>query len=107
MVFDNDKTIFEYLEPFGNDMISSFKGRDLDELLCYLDKYYLEYRDSLGLDSDITFGIEIEIEHFKCKINEFSGFQLLINNVVGNDKWDTKNDISLYNYNSFDNKVIF
>ena len=107
MIFDNDKTIFKYLKPLGNEMISTFRGRDLDEFLLYLNNYYLEYRDSLGLDDEITFGIEIEIERFKCKLDKFDEFQVLINNVVGNDRWDTKNDISLYNYSSFDNKVIF
>ena len=107
MMFDNDETIFEYLEPFGNDMISTFNDRDLNEILLSLNKYYLEYREILGIDKDITFGIEIEIEQFKCKLEEFYDFQLLINSVVGNDKWDTKNDISLYNYSPFDKKLIF
>lgn len=94
---ENDRTIFKYLNPIDNDIISELKDKDLEQVILYLDRYYLEYRNTLGIDKNITFGIEIEIEHFKCKINEFYDFQLLINEVVGNDNWQTKNDLSLYN----------
>lgn len=98
MACNNDRTIFDFLNPFDNDMVSTFRGKDLDEFLLRLNNYYLEYRDSLGLDDSITFGIEIEIEHFKYRIDEYHQFQLLVNTKVGNERWKTKNDISLYNY---------
>ena len=106
MIHDNDKIIFEYLKPIDNEVLSKFNSSDLKEILMYLDRYYLEYRKNIGIDSNITFGIEIEMEHFKCKLEEFYNFQLLINSVVGNDKWDSKNDISLYNYFA-DGKIDF
>ena len=95
MKHDNDRTIFEYLNPFGNDMISEIKSDDLEQLMFWLNKYYLEYRNGIGIDESITFGIEIEMEHFRCSVEEYYDFQLLINQIVGNDRWDTKNDLSL------------
>ena len=95
MRHDNDRTIFSYLNPMSNDMISGINGKDLEQLMLCLDRYYLEYRNTLGIDDSITFGIEIEMEHFKCKIQDYYDFQLLINSIVGNDKWETKNDLSL------------
>lgn len=95
MKHDNDRTIFNYLNPVDNDIISEIKYEDLEQLMFWLNKYYLEYRDIIGIDEDITFGIEIEMENFKCKINEYFEFQLLINQIVGNDRWECKNDISL------------
>ena len=74
---DNDRTIFSYLNPKNNDMLSKLNKKDLYEILLCLDKYYLEYRDLLGINSDITFGIEIELEHFKCTLEEFYNFQFL------------------------------
>ncbi len=45
-----------------NDMFSLFRGLDLQELLFQVETYYLEYRDSLNLPDDVTFGVEIEYE---------------------------------------------
>ena len=96
IIHDNDKTILSYLNPMGNDMLSKMNDSDIQELLIYLDKYYLEYRDLLGVSSDITFGIEIEMEHFRGGVEEHWPFQLDLNEIIGNNSWETKNDISLY-----------
>ena len=96
---DNDRTIFRYLNPTENELLSKLTEHELEELLKYLDRYYLEYRELLGLADDITFGIEIEVERFKGGLEEFVIFQNIINDVVGNDRWETKNDISLINNN--------
>ena len=92
---DNDKTIFKYLNPIDNDMFGSFNKSDIDCILYYLNRYYLEYRKKLNIDKNITFGIEIEMEHFKGQIDNFWPFQLELNKVVDNDKWEVRNDISL------------
>ena len=92
---DNDKTIFKYLDPAENDVISKFNNNDIDEIFYYLNRYYLEYRKILDIDKDITFGIEIEMEHFKGKVDDFWPFQLGLNKVVGNDNWEVRNDITL------------
>jgi len=104
MRHDNDRTIFNYLNPVSNDMISDIKSEDLEQLMLCLNKYYLEYRNGIGIDDGITFGIEIEMEHFKCKVDEYYDFQLLINKMVGNDKWETKNDLSLKHGTGYDIK---
>lgn len=95
MALDNDKTIFSFLNPTSNDIIHKLSDSDIKELLLHLDRYYLEYRSSLGINKDITFGIEIEVEHFKCSVHEYWAFQLLLNQLVGKKSWDSKNDISL------------
>ena len=93
---DNDKTIFSYLNPINNDKLSEISKKELDELLLYIDKYYLEYRESLGFTSRDTFGIEIEIEHFiGWKDLAFYAFQRKLDDVVGNREWKAKNDRTL------------
>lgn len=91
----NDKTIFRYLNPINNDMISKISEIELKEIFMYLDRYYLEYRNVLGFNDDITFGIEIEMEHFKGGFDNFEPFRQLLKSTVGNNEWDAKNDFSL------------
>ena len=95
MVHDNDKTIFEYLKPISNEKLSKLNSDDLKEILIYLDRYYLEYRDGIGIDKNITFGIEIEMEHFKGTVDDHWPFQLKVNEIVGNNSWEVTNDITL------------
>ena len=64
------KNSIEYLNPNDNLMLSSLSGDDLQEIVNILNSYKLEYRDFLNLDSDITFGIEIECEQIKEIINK-------------------------------------
>jgi len=93
----NDKTIFRYLNPVNNELLSKICKKDLDEILKYINKYYLEYRCLLGFDNNVTFGIELEMEYFKGGFSNFEPFRQLINNTVSNGNWDTKNDVSLLN----------
>lgn len=58
----NDFTIFKYLPPKDNCIFSNLKGYDLQELFALENKYQLELRDSINLDCDNTFGLEIEFE---------------------------------------------
>ena len=58
----NDFTIFKYLPPKDNCILSNLKGYDLQELFALENKYQLELRDSINLDCDNTFGLEIEFE---------------------------------------------
>ncbi len=62
---ENDKTIFKYLTAEDNNIISEYNELELEDLLLYLDSYYLELRDSIGFDDRNTFGIEIEFENAK------------------------------------------
>lgn len=45
-----------FLDSKANDMFSKFNNSDLKCLLNEIEKYYLEYRASLGLRKNITFG---------------------------------------------------
>lgn len=49
----------------SSDELSLMDNVERKELLNRLDKYYLEYRSSLGFDDKITFGFEIEFEHLE------------------------------------------
>lgn len=49
----------------SSDELSLMDNVEKKELLNRLDKYYLEYRSSLGLDNKVTFGFEIELEHLE------------------------------------------
>ena len=59
----DDKQLFNYIKAQNNDMISLMSGDELQNLLYYLDNYYLELRDCLGFDENITFGLELEFEN--------------------------------------------
>lgn len=83
--------IFKYLNPKDNDKLSLFSECDINELICYLDKFYLEYRDNLGFSRDITFGVEIESENL---IYSLSGLNdIFMNGLLGD--WLVRNDSSL------------
>ena len=51
-----------------NDKFSKLRGLDLQELLVQIEKFDLEYRDTLSLPSDVTFGTEIEYEEIEIDI---------------------------------------
>ena len=58
----NDFTIFKYLPPKDNCIFSNLKGYDLQELFALENKYKLELRNNINLDSNNTFGLEIELD---------------------------------------------
>lgn len=91
----NDKRIFDIFKENENNKLSEMDNLDTKDFLVCLDKYYLEYRDKLNISNNITFGLEIELEHFKGSIYDFDPFEEEINKIVGNKKWDIKNDITL------------
>lgn len=91
----NDKMIFNYLNINDNDMLSCIDINELDYILKLINRYYLEYREILGLGSDITFGLEIEMEHFKGTVYDMWPFETNIYKIVGNNNWVVKNDITL------------
>ena len=94
---DNDETIFKYLDPVDNDILCNIRKEDLNHILSVLNRYCLGSRDNLGLDDNDTFGIEIETEHFKGTVYDRWPFQLKLNEIVGNNGWESKNDITLDN----------
>lgn len=93
----NDRTVFKYLNPLDNEIISRINKKERDEILSYINRYDLEYRNLLGFSDDVTFGLEIEMEHFKGGFHSMIPFSKLIKNIVGNANWECKNDVSLLN----------
>ena len=83
-------SIYNYLKPTDNDKLSDMKGIDLQELLFYLEDYYLTLRNELKIDKNITFGLEIEVE--KPVINNIK--QSFEENDL-DKKWTLKKDLSL------------
>ena len=55
-----------------NDNFSLLRKTDLTDLLLFVDNYDLIYRTSLGIDKNITFGVEIEYENLlRKKVDKF------------------------------------
>ena len=82
------------MEPFKsneNDSFSTLNRTDLRELLIYLSKYYITYRETIGLPDYITFGTEIEYEQESSdtiyKISKFMNRNYKL--------WEVKSDDSL------------
>lgn len=85
-----DEPIFNFLNPNDNNELSKMRGTNLQELIILLDEYYLELRNKLNLDENITFGLEIEFENAnKSKINQ----KLL--EAFPNKEWKIVEDTSL------------
>lgn len=81
--------IFKYINPNSNDMLSELSGYDLQDCLILIEDYYLELRNILGLDKNITFGLELEFENAQISkivsyLNAFS-------------HWTIKSDSTLTN----------
>lgn len=78
----------DFLNPNGNEKFSRLRGLDLRNLIFCIEEFYLEYRESLGLNTDITFGTELEYE----KRND-DEIRLFIRRYF--DDWCWKTDASL------------
>ena len=59
--------LLDYYKKDDNTMLSTLKGKDLQEFLSLLNDYNIDYRDKLNLDEKDTFGIEIEYEKINYK----------------------------------------
>ena len=57
---------FSFLNLKSNDNLSNMKYDDTIEFIRRLREYRLSLRDSLGLDKQTTFGLEIEFENLIC-----------------------------------------
>lgn len=87
----DDAPIFEFINPNSNDKLSNMSGEDLQELIVLIDDYYIQLKNRLGLEQNITFGLEIEFEHAMYeRVNE----QI---NTFLHGTWKTKHDNSLDN----------
>lgn len=57
-----DGEIIKYINPCANTRLSEMSGLDVQDLLSFIEEYYLNLRRELGFSSDITFGLELEFE---------------------------------------------
>ena len=85
--------ILSYVKPNDCNILNNLKGIDLQEFLILLDEYYLELRNSLGIDKLITFGFELEFENLKISKNELNSN---LENIFGDNRYYVKCDSTLY-----------
>lgn len=72
----------------NNDTISRLRGNDLLELLEIIENILIEYRYSLGLPNNLTFGVEIEYENtHSTTVSRYLNTHL--------EDWDSVHDASL------------
>lgn len=87
----NNSTIFQFLSPNQNEILSSLSGNDLQDLMILIDETYLQLRPILGFKQTITFGLEIEAEYTdKVEVRE------QIHAMPNFEKWFVKGDDTLY-----------
>lgn len=92
VIMNTNNSLFDYIKPRNNDMFSEMSGMDLQDLLYYIENYYLELRNCLGFEDYITFGLELEFENaMRNRIeNKLNEYQLA-------NTWELKSDGSLIN----------
>lgn len=91
IIFVDHSSIFQFLNPNGNECLSQLSSSDLHDFLSLLDTYYLTLRHRLGLEQSVTFGLELEVEQAnKVKIKR------LLNEMFPDGAWQTKSDASLF-----------
>ena len=65
----------DFLSSKKNIKLSSLRGNDLLDLLYVVENFDFNYRKKLFFDEKITFGTEIEYEHFmRYKVNNFINY---------------------------------
>lgn len=93
--------LFRYIKPYNNDLFSKMNGRDLQDLLYYVDNYYLELRNRLGFDDYITFGLELEFENANINNIEKNLSKKLLSKT-----WKLDDDFSLKNGAEIDSPIL-
>lgn len=83
--------IFKYLDPNDNVILSDINSSDRNYVVYLLRNYYLSLRNSLNLDKNITFGLEIEFENARRSIIE-----LELAKYFPNKDWKVVDDRSLF-----------
>ncbi len=88
----NNESIFKAIKPKDNILFSKLNSSDLLDLMILLEEYYLEYREHLNLNPDVTFGLELEFEHSNNAMINTRLKSLGIAN-----RWPIKPDVTLFN----------
>ena len=63
--------VLSFLGKDSNVKISEISNSDRVMMMCLLKQYYLSLRDRIGIDSNISFGLEIEFEEAMKDIKIF------------------------------------
>jgi len=87
-----DAPIFNFIKLGANDSLSSMSGIDLQDLLYYIENCYLELRNRLGFDDEVTFGLELEFENAARKRIEQKLEESRLDEI-----WELRGDASLHN----------
>ena len=97
---------FSFLDLKSNDNLSCLNKKDLNEFIKCLLNYNLKLKDTLNLDKNLTFGLEIEFE----KVNNLDMFTKYFNLLKLNEGivksslnnlhlWNLETDMSLLAFN--------
>lgn len=78
----------DFLSPTKNNLFSSLRGYDLQELIITTENYILDFRLSLNLPPNLRFGVELEYEGL---LKEFAD-KFIAQNL---SNWNSKRDWSL------------
>ena len=74
-----------------NTFLSKTRGSKLEDALKEIDSFLLQYRDTLNLPNDVTFGVEIEYENVSKHFVDW----YLSKNIADLNHWISKYDSSL------------
>ena len=77
--------LYDVIKPGGNEMLSRLSESEIFDFLKLINKYKLVLRDTIGVDLNETFGVEIECEHVK--------WEKIMRKVLKN--WGLYDDVSL------------
>lgn len=98
---ENNMDIFRYLYPKENNKLLSMSDCDLVHIIMTLKKYYLELRNKLSIDTNITFAGEIEFEEANRDLIELDLY-----NTFPMDDWIVKDDNTLSNGGEVNSPVL-
>ena len=83
--------IYKYLNPTSNDMIATMNNSDRVNIMLSLRNYFLELRETLGIENNVTFGTEIEFEDANR-----SNIERELSILFPDGSWKVVDDRSLY-----------
>ena len=84
--------IYKFLNPNDNDRIKDLSNNDRIYMMYLLKQYYLELRNNLNIDENVSFGVEIEFENAYRDLIELN-----IYNLFSDSGWNIVDDGSLFN----------
>ena len=87
---ENNCDVFKYLKPNDSIKLSTFKRKDLYDVLRLINAYNLEMRDTLGYSENVTYGLEVEFEHSNNSIIDY-----MLNIFDLSYRWYVKHDETL------------